>query len=261
VVSSAITANIVRRFILEIEGDVELSRGSGTFVKRGARSEAHDTRDLETFILDMLQTARQREHSSRELRGFIEAWLAAPPPGRVVAIDDALETAELMAHELRPALQVPVSACDLRRAKLNPKQLAGALLVTLPFHADRVRRLQQRVRVSVLALRLDTRYDDLVRGLGEGAMVLVVSHSERVLRYARIVVGSLRGEDVLLECRLLRDADEWRSLLPSADLIFADLLALPAVSRHRTGGVQPLVLLEKRAALEVREALATGASA
>jgi hypothetical protein len=66
-----------------------------------------------------------------------------------------------------------------------------------------------------------------VRALPAGATILVVSGSPILLQIARALAGGLRGDDVLVEARLLSRRPEWRRLLPAADVAFADALAAP----------------------------------
>jgi hypothetical protein len=56
-------------------------------------------------------------------------------------------------------------------------------------------------------------------------------------------VRSLRGDEVLVETRMLRDARAWRRLSPAADAIFADVLSEETVRKTKSRGLHPFRVL------------------
>jgi hypothetical protein len=58
---------------------------------------------------------------------------------------------------------------------------------------------------------------------------MVVSHSPTVLPYAAKLISSLRGDELLVEAHGLAQRAAWRRLLPAADLVIADALAVGEV--------------------------------
>ena len=89
-----------------------------------------------------------------------------------------------------------------------------------------------------------------IAALEKGGIVLVISHSETLLPFADKLVRSLRGDDVLVETRTLRDRRDWKRLLPAADLVLADALSVEAVRRVRTRGVVPFRILGARPSID-----------
>jgi hypothetical protein len=102
---------------------------------------------------------------------------------------------------------------------------------------------------------------ELLRVLPAGATILVVSGSPILLQIARALVGGLRGDDVLVEARLLSRRAEWRRLLPAADVAFADALAAPVVRESRPRRLRELRLLGEADLARVRTALNRAAPA
>ena len=59
--------------------------------------------------------------------------------------------------------------------------------------------------------------------------MLLVSCSPRVLSFAKAVIGGLRGDELLVETRLVGRRVEWRRLVLAADLVVVDALAASEV--------------------------------
>jgi hypothetical protein len=85
--------------------------------------------------------------------------------------------------------------------------------------------------------------------------VVVVSGSPILLKIAGAFAGGLRGDEVLVETRLLSRRAEWRRLIPAADLVFADALAAPAVREARPRRLRELRLLGAKDLARVGRAL------
>jgi hypothetical protein len=68
-------------------------------------------------------------------------------------------------------------------------------------------------------------------------------------------VGGIRGDELLIEGRLVSRRAEWRRLLPAADLVFADALAASAVREHRPRRLRELRLVADSDLEKLRRAL------
>jgi len=161
----------------------------------------------------------------------VERWLAAVPPDRVLVVDPSLEMAELVAHEIRAAVGVAVGACGLDELVHEPARAAGALTVVLPYHVEAVRRAAPGAAIEVVTLELAAEDRQAMQAVPAGSIVLVVSHSATVLPFASVLIRSLRGDEVLVETRLLSATREWKRLVKAADLVIADALSAPTVAR------------------------------
>jgi hypothetical protein len=181
----------------------------------------------------------------------------------VVAVDKSRHMAELLAEEVKAAVPLPVVARALD--EVDPEILDGALTVSLPYYVAALRRASPRAVVLVVTLANHESVRKAIVSVEKGGIVLVISYSETLLPFADKLIRSLRGDEVLVETRTLRDRRDWRRLLPAADLVLADTLAAEAVGRVRTRGVQPFRILSaealSRLARAARSALAAdGAS-
>ena len=240
---------------LESAGHVELRRGAGVFVRRGGPSALAVARGLDEMIRLALSAAFRKGHSGVEIKAAVERWLKAAPAERVVVVDPSPEMAELVAHEVRSVLPIPVSGCGLLELAREPGLLSGALALTLPYHAAAVARHVPGAAVEVLHLEFPVKDREAVLALPAGSTILVVSHSPTVLPFASVLLRTLRGDEVLVETRLARNAREWRRLVPAADLVFADALAVLAVRKARPRRMREFRILTQPALGRLRTTL------
>jgi DNA-binding transcriptional regulator YhcF (GntR family) len=240
---------------LEAAGHVELRRGAGVYVRAGSPAALEDARGLDELVRLSLSAAFRRGHSGAEIRAAVDRWLLAAPPERVVIVDPRRETLELVAHELRSALGVPVSGCTLDELEAEPSLASGALLVALPYHASKVVRAAPGAPVETI--RIEGSDEDLkaLAALPSGGTVLLVSGSPILLKIATAIIGGLRGDELLVEPRLVSRRAEWRRLLPAADLVLADALAAGVVREARPRRLRELRLLGDADLARVRKAL------
>jgi GntR family transcriptional regulator len=218
---------------LQDAGHLELRAGSGAFVHRSGPSDIREARNLDEMIRLALHAAFQRGYSGPEIRSAVERWMAAAPPDRIVVVDPSREMADVVAHELRGALDVAVSSQTVEDVSRDRTVLSGALVLTLPQFLGKLRALAPGAAVEALNLELSAQDRDVLLGLPTGAIVLVVSHAPAVLALATVLLRSLRGDDLLVEARPLAAAREWRRLVKAADAVFADALCLDALRRTK----------------------------
>ena len=208
-----------------------------------------------------LSAAFRKGHSGIEIRAAVERWLRAAPPERVVIVDPRQETIDLMALEIRAALGVPASGCTLEQLEREPGIASGALLLALPYHAAKVARAAPGAPLETVHVEASPEHQKAVQALPVGSTVVVVSSSPILLQIVGAFAGGLRGDELLVETRLLSRRAEWRRLLPAADVVFADALAAPAVREARPRRLRELRLLGEPDLARVRKALNMAAPA
>jgi DNA-binding transcriptional regulator YhcF (GntR family) len=240
---------------LEEAGHVELRRGAGVYVRAGVPAALEDARGLDEMVRLALSAAFRKGHSGSEIRAAVERWLRAAPPERVVMVDPRRETLELVAHEIVSSLGVPASGCTLEELEREPGLASGALLLALPYHAAKVARVAPGAPLETVHVEGSPEDQKIVLSLPEGATILLVSTSPILLQIAGAFVGGLRGDEVLVETRLLARRAEWRRLILAADVVFADALAAPAVREARPRRLRELRLLGEKDLARVRKAL------
>jgi hypothetical protein len=225
------------------------------YVRAGAPAALDEARGLDEMVRLALRIAFRKGHSGSEIRAAVERWLRAAPPERVVIVDPRHETLDLVAHEIRSTLGVPASGCTPEELELEPGLASGALLLALPYHAAKVARAAPGAALETVHVEASAEDQEAVRALSAGATVLVVSGSPILLQIVGAFAGGLRGDELLVETRLLSRRAEWRRLIPAADLVFADALAAPAVREARPRRLRELRLLGAKDLARVRKAL------
>lgn len=240
---------------LQKEGLVESRAGSGVFVRGVGPRGLQDVSALDEIIRVSLWDAFEKGYTGRQVREAVERWLRAVPPDRVVAVDQDRAMAELIAHEAKSALGVNAESASVEDVEKQPSRLHGALGLCLPQHLDAVRKAAPFAPLEPVRLDLSDEVRNAVLRLPAGSVVLAVSHAAAVLPFAAVVVKSLRGDEVLVEPRLLSRIAEWRRLASVADLVMADALSTPAVRRSRPRRLLEVRLLSPAAAERLRDAL------
>jgi DNA-binding transcriptional regulator YhcF (GntR family) len=246
---------------LEAAGHVELRRGAGVYVRSGSPAALEDARGLDELIRLALSAAFRKGHSGGEIRAAVERWLRAAPPERVVVVDPRRETLDLVTHEIRDGIGVPAAGCTLAELEREPGLAAGALLVALPYHSAKVARAAPGVPVETIRVSASDENEKAVLGLPAGSTVLLVSGSPIVLQIAQGLISGLRGDELLIEGRLVSRRAEWRRLVPAADIVFADALAAPAVREARPRRLREMRLVGEHDMARVRKALGRAESA
>lgn len=240
---------------LEAAGHVLLKRGSGVFVRRGGPAAPEEAAGLDDLIRLAIRQAFRKGFGAAQVRQAVERWLLASPPDRVVVVDPAAPLSELLVHELRQTLQVPVSACSLEELAHDRSLLGGALALALPYHLEAIARLVPGAAVEAVHLEISEADRRAILGLAQGSIVLAVSHAPSVLPFVSVLLRSLRGDEILVETRLLSQTREWRRLAAAADLVLADSLSLGALRRVRPRRLQEVRAIPPGTLSRLREAL------
>jgi GntR family transcriptional regulator len=240
---------------LEDSGHVELRRGSGVFVRRSGAMVLGDALGLDDMIRIALHTAFSKGFNGRDIRTAVERWLAAAPPDRIVVVDPAREMGELLVHEIETSVGVPATSCTPGDVARDPRLLSGALALMLPYHVETVRRLAPGAAVEVLTLEVAEEDRRAIAALPVGSIVLIVSRSPTVLPFASVFMRSLRGDEILVEPRLLAATKEWRRLVKAADMVFADSLSADTLRRAGARKLREFHVVTAAAVARLKKAL------
>lgn len=241
---------------LAVAGLLELKAGSGVFVRRSGPGRIEEASDLDEMIRIALQKAFELGYSGEEVRAAVQRWVAAAPPDRVVVVDPSREMGELLAHELQQALAIPISSATFEDVARQPSSVSGALAVVLPYQLATVRSLAPGVAVEAVHLEASTEVRDAVLALPQGAIVLAVSHALPVLPFASVLFRSLRGDDLLVETRVLADTKEWERLVRVADVVFVDALSTATIRKARPRRIVEVRVVPESALGRLRAAVA-----
>jgi GntR family transcriptional regulator len=240
---------------LEASGHVQLRRGAGVFVRGPGPTTLGEAGGLDEMLRVALYAAFRKGFSGQEIRAAVERWLAAAPPDRIVIVDPTREMAELLMHEVRTTVHVPAAFCTPDDVRRDARLLSGALTLVLPYHEELLRLLAPGAALEVLTLAVHDDDRQAVLALLPGSIVLLVSHSPSVLPFATVFLRSLRGDDLVVEARLLSDTRAWRRLVKAADLVLADALSVDSVRRAGARRLREVRVISASALQRLREAL------
>jgi GntR family transcriptional regulator len=235
---------------------VERRQGSGVYVRTHSPRGIEDARGLDEMIRVALDTAYRRGFSGDEVRAAVMRWLAASPVERVLVVDVEREMAELLVEELGTELKVPVQGMTFEELSLRPAASAGALIAAHRYHVGRIGRLIPGALIEALNIHAPEVREQVER-LNPGALIVVVSHSPALLPIASVLLQSMRGDEIVVEARLLGATKEWKSLLRAADFVLADVLSYPAVRPAAPRRVHEFRLVAPESIARVRAGLAT----
>jgi DNA-binding transcriptional regulator YhcF (GntR family) len=238
---------------LEATGRVRLRRGSGVYVVERGPVAMHEGRSLDEMIRLALFAAFRAGYSGPQVRDAVERWLQASPPDRILVVDRRFDVAELLAAELQAILEPNILCCTDEQALADPASSEGALILALPHEVAVLRERLPDAAIRSVHVELPAETRAVIEALPEGAIVLLVSHSATALEYARTLVHSLRGADLLVEARVLAATREWRRLLPAADLVVTDRIAAVRVEAARPRRLHVVRLIGEQTAARLRE--------
>jgi GntR family transcriptional regulator len=126
---------------LDLDGWVELRKGSGVFVRR-SRPDAPLTMEMaiDRLIGELALKARRLGAPESLLKARLHRWLSLVPPARWLLIESDPELAQIVVHELQPSLALPIITCEPVECA-SAGNLDGAMPLVLPSKAASVRKL------------------------------------------------------------------------------------------------------------------------
>jgi len=163
------------------------------------------------------------------------------------------------ASEIKEALGAEVRVASLDDLDANPRLAAGMVVAVLPYHVGRVEGVASLGRLVVFTLSLPTPETLIPEGISSG-MVLVVSESPLFLSFARVSLKTVLSDDFEIQTCPLASEALWRRFLSASDVILADAVAAPRLSRAGAKHLTRLRLLSDDSMVRLREAIAADAA-
>jgi DNA-binding transcriptional regulator YhcF (GntR family) len=237
---------------------VTRGHGSGVFVTRGAARGSAPGDPLETALRQTLQKAAAQGYSLAQIRTAFKCWASEPVQSKVVVVDENRETAVLFAAEIGRCVGLEVAAMSVAEANARPERFVGVVTVTVPVHLGQLPPTALAGTVAVANVEFPMEVQGLMQALAPGSIVLAVSMSADMVRYALELLPSLRKDGIIVECHLASSPD-WRRLVSSADLVLTDMLTAELVRKAGARRPYEVRLISPLVAAEV-EAAATSSS-
>lgn len=242
--------------VLAEEGLVEVRHGSGVYVSKTNLNNSKGT-DLDSLIRDFLDIARKQGYSLQSIRESVKKWLEKQPPDHLLIIEPANDLQKILAYELKQNFDCEIVAASPQEVISKGEMLTGALSISTFYHATEIKKLLPPDAL-LIPINLQTTQQELIeklKSLPEGAMVGVVSIGETMLEYARVMMVSLRGEDLLLRTETFQSTKKWQSLSKVADLIITDSCCFEKLSQFAGKKVLLLNLISPQIVRYLRNAL------
>ncbi|MBI4853919.1 MAG: GntR family transcriptional regulator [Acidobacteria bacterium] len=230
--------------VLADENLVEVRHGSGVYVSKTSIASSRGN-DLDSLIRDFLDVARKQGHALQSIRESVKKWLDKQPPDHLLVIEPAKDLQKILIYELKQHFECEIVAATVEEVIAKQEMLTGALSVSTFYHATEIKRLLPSDALLV-PINLQTLQPELVeklKHLPEGAMVGIVSTGETMLEYARVIMVSLRGEDLLVRTETFESTKKWQALSKIADLIITDSYCFEKISNFAGKKVLSLKLI------------------
>ncbi len=228
---------------LEAVGLVEAQVGSGIYVRDFAQENAAKTSRVnfiqptpaEQLVQHSLDELLNLGYSLTQARSLfiaeVERRLRAGTQILVTVPKHDLGAGELMAQELQKSLLIPVQLVPLEELESRLVENHLGTIVTSRYFTAQAEEIASRHSVRVIPIDI---YDyarelEVIKVLPKGGTLGLVSLSSGTLDVAKVLVHSLRGEELLILTAQLQDVNKLRSLISNAQTIVSDQASFPTV--------------------------------
>jgi len=228
---------------LEAVGLVEAQVGSGIYVRDFAQENAAKTSRVnfiqptpaEQLVQHSLDELLNLGYSLTQARSLfiaeVERRLRAGTQILVAVPKHDLGAGELMAQELQKSLLIPVQLVPLEELESRLAENHLGTIVTSRYFTAQAEEIASRHSVRVIPIDI---YDyarelEVIKVLPKGVTLGLVSLSSGTLDVAKVLVHSLRGEELLILTAQLQDVNKLRSLISNAQTIVSDQASFPTV--------------------------------
>ncbi len=199
--------------------------------------------DLDDLINQTIRVARHHGYTIQELSQRVSDRLAEEPPDHILVLSIDPGMCRMLQVEIENAAKYQVKTCTPEELLASPELALGALMVSppgvLPMIADVLPKDRPPITVHYSSAEA---HFEVIRKMTRPSVVAVVSISEGFLKVACGLLGPMMGtRHTLIECLV----DEYKNEpIPSADLLFCDVITFPRLRAHRrTKNVIPYSLV------------------
>jgi len=201
------------------QGWVDYRRGSGVYVKNGARPATTPEQILDQHIVAFFRAVRELRLPAATIRKRVAEWIASPPPNRFVLIDRDADALEPLLEELRQLTHWPVAAMTCEEAK-HPAALIDAIPLCLPTETEFVRALLPAgLELVILEVRSANKWLGPELPALKGKMIGVVSHWVNFREIGRTMLEAAGVDAELLVVRDPRKPRWLRGLEQTAAIV------------------------------------------
>lgn len=212
-------------------GWVQFRRGSGVYVHSPSQAKPLPRSfALDRLISDFFRAARQKGASFAQIRARLRHWLALRPPDHFLVIEPQPDLREILVHELREAVRLPVAGVGMEACG-QPDALAGAVLLCLPSKYEAVSvRLPEGS--ELLSLQVRSVPESLAQWMPIplDSLIAVASRWPDFLKWARTMLLSAGADTDALDFRDAR-RPQWQQGLRLARAVITDVVTAQKIPR------------------------------
>ena len=221
---------------LEEQGLVETRASSGIYVsssenvQRSATQDAKLAQQAEAYTLvkrglDQLLSSGCTLSQAKEL--FLQEieWRMRCSARVLVCVPKPdLGSGRLMVEELEPELQMPIQLVPLDELNAVLQECFSGTVITIRYFTPQVEAIAHQWSARVIPVDI---YDyeaevELVKTLAANTCLGLVSISRAILEVAEILVGSMRGQEILVVTSEVTDTEQLKRVVRRADLLICD---------------------------------------
>lgn len=243
---------------LEVVGLVEAQVGSGIYVRDLAQESAAKTNPANlarhptstyALVQQSLEELLSLGYSLNQARELftteIDRRLRAGTQVLVTVPRHDLGAGELMVQELQQSLLIPVQLVPLEELDVVLAQGQSGTVVTSRYFTGQAEAIAtpQSVRVIPIDIYNYTQELQVIKTLPKGTHLGLVSLSSGTLGVAKILIHSLRGEELVTLTAQLHDIYKLQALVSNADTIISDQASFAAVKTAALAAREKIIRL------------------
>jgi GntR family transcriptional regulator len=186
---------------------------------------------LDELINETILRAKEMGYSLKALTACVRERLAAQPPDHILIVEQETGLREIIQHEVREQLGLPVAGCSLEEFTQDPALAVGAQVFAPQHFIAELKSLVPRERpVIAITYSAADQHVRLVQNLKEPSIVAVISVSQSLLKTARGLFAPVVGRRHTFKEYLARGGE---IDLGGVDLAFCDSLVIREVKSRR----------------------------
>lgn len=206
-------------------GLLEVRQGSG--VRVAAATSAPRVWDsgkgIDSLLRMFLAQAAEKGFSRGEVEKKLEKALDKKPVKRILVVDRNKDFHKLLHAELQPHFSLPVEPMTHEELGDRMELLEDSLVVTSLYHIFPLQNFPvDPTRLVVCNIEPGREQMEVINGLPNGSIVMLVSVSPTLLKMARNVAAALRGEDVAIRTVLVEEKQEIEYMMQYVKAVICD---------------------------------------
>jgi DNA-binding transcriptional regulator YhcF (GntR family) len=242
-------------------GLVEIKKGSGVIVGKFAASTAEnqaDSWELQQMARYFAQMVHQKGYQWNDVvMALNRAYEQLQQQSRrVTFVDVHPDILPVFKAELEHFLHIPIQVVTMDEVASAPPDDTTTWLVSRYHYRQLKEFLNDEETVLIIDVGSGQQEIERIKSLPEGAMVVVISHSQTILEMAEAVISGLRGHELLVRLVQFNEGlDEIQNAVHHARLVCSDFLCAQQLSDQIKTPVSVMRVIPDEEMGKIRETL------